>query len=122
MRRVEGGKGRERLYTWPRVGLADEASSDAMAEAGRAVRKITGPLGYPIISVLKLQRHSYFQFLVFKPNYPDFAFDLLQIWLSDFVIIRLNQSCTASYLVLHASSDNVVECQLAPPRSLPTTR
>ena len=44
MRRVEGGKmegescwksggGRTRLYTWPRVGLADEASSDAIPEA-----------------------------------------------------------------------------------------
>jgi hypothetical protein len=59
MRRVEGGKGRERLYTWPRVGLADEASSDAIPEAGRAVWKITGPVRYPIISVLKLQRQLF---------------------------------------------------------------
>jgi hypothetical protein len=47
-------------------------------------------------------------------NYPGFAFDLLHIWLSDFVAIRLNQSSTVSCLVLHASSDNVVEHQLAP--------
>jgi hypothetical protein len=44
MRRVEGAKlegescwksggGRTRLYTWPRVGLADEAGSDAILEA-----------------------------------------------------------------------------------------
>jgi hypothetical protein len=50
MRRVEGGKmegescwksggGRTRLYTWPRVGLADEASSHAIP-----VSEITGPL------------------------------------------------------------------------------
>ena len=44
MRRVEGekwegescwksGGGRTRLYTWPRVGLADEAGSDAIPDA-----------------------------------------------------------------------------------------
>jgi hypothetical protein len=44
VRRVEGGKlegescwksggGRTRLYSWPRVGLADEASSDAIPDA-----------------------------------------------------------------------------------------
>ena len=44
MRRVEGGKlegescwksggGRTRLYSWPRVGLADEASSGAIPDA-----------------------------------------------------------------------------------------
>ena len=45
VRRVEGGKlegescwksggGRTRLYSWPRVGLADEASSDAIPGRG----------------------------------------------------------------------------------------
>jgi hypothetical protein len=32
----KSGGGRTRLYTWPRVGLADEAR--------RAVREVTGPL------------------------------------------------------------------------------
>jgi hypothetical protein len=49
MRRVEGGKmeggscwksggGRTCLYTWPRVGLADEASSGAIPEAAGGER------------------------------------------------------------------------------------
>jgi hypothetical protein len=35
----KSGGGRTRLYTWPRVGLADEASSHAIP-----VSEITGPL------------------------------------------------------------------------------
>jgi hypothetical protein len=35
----KSGGGRTRLYTWPRVGLADEASSHAVP-----VSEITGPL------------------------------------------------------------------------------
>jgi hypothetical protein len=34
----KSGGGRTRLYTWPRVGLADEAGSDAIPNA------VTGPL------------------------------------------------------------------------------
>jgi hypothetical protein len=39
----KSGGGRTRLYTWPRVGVADEARSTPYRR-GRAVREVTGPL------------------------------------------------------------------------------